>query len=925
MTDGIVGRAAELEVVRAFVREGGRARSLLLEGEAGVGKTTLWQAGCDAAAEAGLHVLTARPLAAETGFAFATLADLLAGTHDVFAELPEPQARALRVALLLEDSAGVPADEHAVGNGLLGVLRSLGTATPLLIAVDDIQWLDAPSARVLAFAAHRLAGEPIALLLALRLESGRKPPLDPDRSLPELSRLPVGPLAEDDLHRLLETRLGVVLPRPTLAQVWTMSAGNAFFALELARALGESTSSHIPGEPLPVPSTLQELVGARVQSLPEASREALLLAAALADPRVEVVSGALGVDARRLLEPAVDGEIAELRDGRVQFSHPLLAAAAYETATVQRRRAAHRRLAELVQSDEERARHLAAACEGPDEAVAAQLERAAHSARARGAPVVAAELAERAARLTPAERAADARRRLSDAAFWVFEAGDARRARDHLEHAFAGAKPGTERALILVRLARVRSYDDDIAAARELFLEAIPDAADEPALEAQAREGAATTSFRLRRYLAEAVEHAAAAASLAGRAGRRDLLAEALGTQAVAEAILGRDEAAATTDASLALQPETEERRAMQQPAFTAGVVEFWREDLDGARARFLALIERAAELQDESSLPYLHVMLGQVECVAGNLRAALRHTEDEIEHARQAGQETLVAYLLAVAAWAHAHAGDADATRARAAEALELAERTSGVPAWFFAVSALGQLELASGDARAAHAHLAPLVAFVREQAMCEPGATWCVVDEVEALTDLGKGDEARELLDWYEANAIRLDRDAARANASRCRGRLDATDDVRRALDLFREALDLHGRMPRPVDEGRTLLALGAAQRRAKERRAARETLERARTVLGSAGARLWAERASAELARIGGRAPSAGELTPVERRVAELVAAGRSNREVAATLYLSTRTVEGHLSRVYAKLGVHSRLELVTRLRNDPSKVA
>jgi DNA-binding CsgD family transcriptional regulator len=329
--------------------------------------------------------------------------------------------------------------------------------------------------------------------------------------------------------------------------------------------------------------------------------------------------------------------------------------------------------------------------------------------------------------------------------------------------------------------------------------------------------------------------------------------------------------------------------------------------------------------MHDESSLPYLHVMLGQVECVAGRLDAALRHAWEEIERARQAGQETLVAYLLAVAAWAHAHAGAVEAARARAGEALELAERTSGVPAWFFAVSALGQLELARGDARAADARLGPLVAFVRKQEMCEPGAIWCVVDAVEALIELGGLDQAREVLDWYEGNAIRLGRVAARANARRCRGRLAAaTGDRDGALASFREALDLHRRMPRPLDEGRTLLALGAAQRRAKERRAARDTLMRARAMLTDAGARLWSERADAELARIGGRAPSANELTPVERRVAELVASGRTNKEVAAALFLSTRTVEGHLSRIYAKLAVRSRVELAARLR-DPSKVA
>ena len=355
----------------------------------------------------------------------------------------------------------------------------------------------------------------------------------------------------------------------------------------------------------------------------------------------------------------------------------------------------------------------------------------------------------------------------------------------------------------------------------------------------------------------------------------------------------------------------------MRDPAFAVAVVEFWHDDLDGASARFRTLADRARELGDESSIPYLHVMLGQIECVRGRLTEAARLTEGELEHARQAGQETLVAYLLGVAAWAHAYAGDEKRTRDSAAQSLELAERTSGVPAWFFATSALGQLELAGGNPAAAHAALEPLVAHVRAQGMCEPGASWCVGDEIEALIELSRPAEAEALHEWYEGNADRLGRRSAQAIGRRCRGLLAAsTGDLRTAIAAFEDALALHSERPRPLEEGRTLLALGAARRRAKERRAARETLERAEARFEETGARRWAERAQAELARIGGRAPSTGELTPVEQRVVDLVAEGRSNKETAAALFLSTRTVEGHLSRAYGKLGVRSRVELARR---------
>ncbi len=351
MPDEIIGREKELEALRGLLERVVRGPcSLLLEGEPGAGKTTLWLAGCEEARASRAHVLAARPLAAEAGYAFAALGDLLAGVHDAIGELPDPLARALRVALLLEPAGDVPADERAVGLGLAAILRALAGRASVVIAVDDIQWLDAPSARVLAFAARRLGREPVALLLALRLDDDRPPPLDPDRTLPELTRVAVGPLRLGELHRLLESRLGLVLPRQTLTQVWTTSAGNPFFALELARALAERSASHIPGDPLPVPTALRELVGSRIRSLPTPSREALLYAAALADPRLHVISRALESDAETSLAHAFAEGVAEVDGGRVRFSHPLLAAAAYET-TPERRRAAHRRLAGLVASE----------------------------------------------------------------------------------------------------------------------------------------------------------------------------------------------------------------------------------------------------------------------------------------------------------------------------------------------------------------------------------------------------------------------------------------------------------------------------------------------------------------------------------------------------------------------------------------------
>jgi DNA-binding CsgD family transcriptional regulator len=228
--------------------------------------------------------------------------------------------------------------------------------------------------------------------------------------------------------------------------------------------------------------------------------------------------------------------------------------------------------------------------------------------------------------------------------------------------------------------------------------------------------------------------------------------------------------------------------------------------------------------------------------------------------------------------------------------------------------VTALTVAADAEGAAEAAATILAPLVEFVRQQEIAEPGLAPFVVDHVEAVSELGQRDEAVELLDWYEGNARRLGRDAALAACLRCRALLAAqAGATEAAITACEEALTLHERFELPLERGRTLIVLGAAQRRVKRRREARETLEEALGLFERVGAALWAERARAELRRISGRAPAAGALTPAEERVAALVCEGRTNREVAAALYLSERTVEGHLSRVFGKLGVAHRNQL------------
>jgi DNA-binding CsgD family transcriptional regulator len=664
------------------------------------------------------------------------------------------------------------------------------------------------------------------------------------------------------------------------------------------------------------------VVQARILALPSECRDFLAAAAAHAHPTIGITETASGVPAELGLRPALDRDIVEVDRDRIRFTHPLLAASAYETADPVRRREIHVRLAELLSDLEARAWQLAACVDAPDATVAAVLDDAARSARARGAPRPAALLLERARDLTPDP---DERRdRAIDAAFFHFESGDSLRAQAQLEALVSELAPGSTRARALVRLARVRSYEAQEDAV-ELFLRAVAEAdADQETL-AAAHEGVAACFFRLRDRLDEAVEHAESATRIATSIGDDALAAEATGTKLIAETLLGVPAAAKTADSARALQGACADRRTLAQPLLAYAVHAWWSDQLVEARDLLLDLLRRARELGDESSLPYVLVLLGRIEAQLGLYTSADERARDGQEAAEQSGQRTLFAYNLALEALAAAHLGSVERARFAGTRALDLVPETGGRPPEHLAREALGQLELASGAPEAAVELLVPAVEFARAKGIREPGALRFPIDLVEAWAEGGRREEAVELVDWYEDNARRLERASALANCARCRGLLAAQrGDLEGALALFEEALSWHAKVELPLDRGRTLLALGAAQRRLKRRREARATLEEALGVFERIGAALWAERARGELKRISGRAATPGALTPAEERVATLVAQGKTNKEVAAALFVSERTVEGHLARIFGKLGIRNRTEVASVLARSQTQV-
>jgi DNA-binding CsgD family transcriptional regulator len=918
MARALIGREEELGA--AFTALTTLPAIVALEGEAGIGKTSVWRAVVRRLEAGGDVVLSARPTEAESHLSYAGMADLLDPVlaHGL-AELPAPQRQALGVALRRAEAVGRAPDQAAIAFAVLGALRNAASDRRLIVAVDDIQWLDGPSLFALEFAVRRLRDESVGVLLALRHDRGRAQSIEFERWLPEerVGRIDLGPLSLGAVRQLLQARLDVVLSRPLLQRVHDTAGGNPFFALELARALQEHGAQAKPGEPLPVGSELRQLLRRRLGALSKDAQDALLVAASVSQPTVGLVAEAAGPGARASLRQVIDAEVVELEDDdRIRFAHPLFASAVYlETDTV-RRRAVHRRLAALVEDPEEQAWHLALCTEGTDSDVASSLDEAAEIARARGAPQAAAEFSERACRLTPQDDVEAAHRRRVEAGAAFFEAGDTAHAQTLFTQAVEIAQPGPARAAALSRLARVHHYAGDQHIAVKLFRESLEHAGTDRSVQADAADGLATSLFFLREDLPEALEHARFAARIAAAAEDRGALAVALGTQGHIEAVLGRPEAVATLQSALTLEDHVRGVPIMRHPSFQLAFARVWSDELEAARVSLTEIEERAVEQGDESSLPFVLTYLSLAEFLSGRWQEALRAADEAADVALAAGSSTGRAFALSVRALVASGLGRERAARSDANEALALAERGT-MFATTTSLWALGLLELSLDKPAEAHELLGPLVARVEGAGIGELGSIRFVTDDVEALVRLGELDTAATLLMRFEQQAQRLSRPSALAAAHRCRGLIaaaaGAADEAQTACNHAFDALE---QLSLPLERARTLLVLGIAQRQARQRRAARKSLERALRLFEALGASLWAERARDELGRISGRAPSRGELTAAERRVAELVAEGRTNREVAAALHVTPRTVEGTLSRVYAKIGVRSRTELARR---------
>jgi DNA-binding CsgD family transcriptional regulator len=901
----IVGREAELDALHAFIDGADQGpAAFVLEGQAGIGKSTLWLAGLEYAHTRGLRVYSSRPAEAERGLAHAGLGDLFEDVLDeVLPALATPRRRALEVALLLEEASGDPVDHRALAVAVRSALQVLSEPGPLLIAVDDVQWLDPSSSSALAFALRRLATNDVLLLLARRVVEEAQPPgLEQAMDAERVQRVTVGPLSVGALHRYLRDRLGRAFARQTLLRIHERSGGNPFFALELARILDLEIDLL---QPLRVPGTLEDLVGARISRLPAPTREALALASAMGTASVSLLERA-GV-AADALEPAFAAQVIE-RDGEtIRFTHPLLSSVLYQHLGADRRRV-HERIAGVVEDPLLRARHVALSTDTPDADTAGSLEEAANLAAGRGALAVAAELSEHALRLTPSAESDSRHRRALAAARAYHAAGEWTRARSIVDDLLAEAETGALRAEALVLRAE---FEDDFGV--QLLEEALCEAAEHPALQSVIHTRLAWATRFTKGFLG-ALEHARAALELADSLDDDALRAGALQPIGQLGAYAGDAEGLALAGRARDLALAVDDAELLYETTYSVAYVLVSCRSIDAGRE----LLEREyQELRDRDEPRTAEVLwlLSWVELWGGRWELAADYADRSRDLSFQYSPESTSEHL-AVAAIA-VHRGQLELARRHAEKALELAETQLGV-ALPQPLAVLGLLALWGGDAAGAATWLERAARQAATLEWHEPCSCWWTPDHVEALLELGRIEEAVTILDAWDVDASRLGRDWALAHVLRCRGLVAAArGNVDQAVAHLHQAVARHAEVGDTFGQARAMLALGIVLRRLRQKRTAREAIRAALGGFERLGAATWVGKARDELGSIGGRAQTSG-LTPAENRVALLVADGRTNREVAAALFLSERTVASHLTHIYAKLGVRSRTELAGTLR-------
>jgi DNA-binding CsgD family transcriptional regulator len=872
------------------------ARALVIRGEAGIGKTTVWRLAVERCRQAGFEVLVARPAEEEMPLALGALVDL-------FERIP------LETSPLEQDD-----DPIARGRAVLAALRRLAERRPVVVAIDDLQWLDAASSRALRFALRRLDAEPVGVLAALRSSSDVEDPLATANNLPpaRAAALELGPLSLAALRRVLRPIVEAI-SRPTLRRIHEVSGGNPLYAIELARGLLRDERVRQGVGALHLPDSLQAAIARRLETIPVELEPLLETVSALGFVSVAQLGATLSdanVDA--LLQEAERWGLLVVEENlAVRYSHPLIGSAVYQRMSPLARRSLHANLAARATDPDVRARHLALSLDEPDVSVAELLEQAAGRARMRGASVVAAEFAGHALRLTPAQDLEAHRRRALAEIEDLEAAGEVSRALALADSLLAILSPGSGRAEVVFQLAVMQ---DDGEKAVELLEQAREEAGEDDLLRARVLLELAAVGGTVAGGIDGPIALAREALDIAERVGEPRFLMRTLAGLGYLEALAGsaRPE---LTDRAVALEAEMgSSTGGSQTPRTLLARQLLWAGDLAGARELNQAVLADTVDAGDEFKRPYRLADLALVECAAGNLTAAETLVRQGIEAARDAEDaygERVLQYPLALVETLLGRAEEARSA-AQGLLAAEIANRMR--PGIVRARYALGLLSLSEGDAPGAGSELVEAARLLEESGIGQPAALApALPDAVEALASAGREEEAATLLGRLGRQAAAVDSPWPWAAYGRSRGIvLLASGDADGAITLLEDSAASFDRLGYRLDAARSVLACGRAQLRGGRRTVAANALADARARFAGMGATLWEERAAEELERAAsGRAT--GELTRSERRIAVLVAQGRKNREIAQTLYMSVATVEAHLTRIYRKLGIRSRAEL------------
>jgi ATP/maltotriose-dependent transcriptional regulator MalT len=890
--------------------------ALILDGEPGIGKTTLWLAAVEAARERGFRVLSTRPAASESVMGYTALADLLGSVPpSALAHLVAPQRRAVdRITLRTSDADGLAhTDRRAVAAGFYAVLQELARTGPVLLAIDDLQWLDSSSVHVLAFAARRLQG-PVAFLGTVRTASTELPSatwtqaVQPDR----IHRITLRPLTVGALHAVVSSRLGHSYPRPTMLRIHDTSGGNPFYAIELARSIDDQSSGHKDE----LPRSLTELVNHRIDSVTDRAESALLASSCLAVPTIDLVARATDTQPDELvalLEAAEQKGIVSLDGNRIRFAHPILAKGVYQRASPAARRAMHRRLAELIDEPESQARHLALAATTGDPTTLTALDAAAHIARSRGAPVASAELVQLALAL-----GGDTPERRVQLAGLYFNAGDSERARKLLDDTVASLDRGALRSKAWYLLGVVRMFDDSFLEAADLFERALDEIGERPAERAEMLIVLAFAQVNSGRG-PEALRCIDEAITLAEPLQQPHLLGQALGMRTTLRFMDGDGLDRASLDRAVALEDFHVSTPIALRPSAQSALLATWSGDLDRAQDELAVVKRRCIEHGEDSELIFVSFHQTMLCVWRGDFGELAREAEVTMERALQLNGDVPRYVALITRALSAAFAGDIDAGRQDSADALAAATRSGAANLAQWPLMTTGFLEVSTGRYEAALSVLEPLLTHLDTTPRnTEIISAWFLPDAVEAMTQLDRLDEAEHWTKLLENNGTRLDRAWMLAVGGRCRAMVLASrGDLEGALEATEVALAQHNRVAMPFDRARTRLLHGRLQRRLRRQDLAATTLRATVDDFERLGTPLWAERARDQLVRTNIGPRETAPLTPSELRVAELAAAGMTNRDMATTLFISPKTVEATLSRVYRKLNIHSRAELGRRM--------